>query len=159
MRVQRSRTDALPLTWEVPVAAAGTWLLLAILAFPLGQGVAFVAVGQPFAWPTGRLVESVVALLSGAPGEGLPDTRVGAVPPTVLVYLAVALLQLPLGAFAVWGFGIWWRTIGPGSQSGIASKCDVERVLGASNLRRRRTTIRPDLCGGRRHGFRAGLDG
>lgn len=145
MRVQRSRTDVLPSTWEIPVAVTASWMLIAILALPVGQGMAFVAVGQPFAWPRGRLVDSLIGLLSGVPGEGLSSLRAEAVPPTVIVYVAVAFLEVLLGAVAVWGLACWWRRIGPGAQFGMAGKHDVQRVLGAGSLRRRRTTIRPDL--------------
>lgn len=155
MRVQRSRTDALPLTWEIPVAAAASWVLVAILALPLGQGLAFVAVGEPFAWPRGRLVESLIGLFAGVPGEGLSAARGDALPPTAVVYLVVLLLELVLGVVTVWGLAVWWGTIGPGAQFGIARKGDVDRVLGAGNLRRRRLTIRPDLFSSRRREPRA----
>jgi len=141
--------------WEIPVAAAASWVLVAILVLPLGQGLAFVAVGQPFAWPQGRLVESLTGLLSGAPGEGLPTTRADAVPSTAVVYLAVAFLEFLFGAVAVWCVAAWWRTLGPGAQFGIAGRHDVERVLGTGNLRSRRSTIRPDLFAGGRREFRA----
>ena len=154
MRVQRSRTDVLPSTWEIPVAATASWMLMAILAVPVGQGLAFVAVGRPFAWPRGRLVDSLVGLLSGVPGEGLSTIRADAVPPTVIVYLAVAFLEVFLGAVALWGLACWWRRIGPGAQFGMAGKHDVSRVLGAWSLRRRRTTIRPDLYARKRRSVR-----
>lgn len=143
------------MTWEIPLAAAASWVLMAILALPLGQGLAFVAVGEPFAWPRGRLVESLVGLFSGVPGEGLSAARADAVPPTAVVYLGVALVELLVGAVAVWGVVVWWRTLGPGAQIGIAGRRDVDRVLGAGNLRRRRSTIRPDLFASRRREFRA----
>lgn len=154
MRVQRSRTDALPLTWEIPAAAAASWVLVAILALPLGQGLAFVAVGEPFAWPRGRLVESLIGLFGGVPGEGLSAARADALPPTAVVYLGVVLLELFVGAVAVWGMALWWRAVGPGAQFGIAGRRDAERVLGANNLRRRRSIIRPDLFGGGRRRLR-----
>ena len=65
MRVQRSRTDVLPLTWEIPTALVGCWCLLAMLALPAGQGLACALTGQGFVWPHGGLVESVLGLAGG----------------------------------------------------------------------------------------------
>lgn len=147
MRVQRSRTDAVPLTWEVPAALAGGWLILALVALPTVQGAACLASGAGFPWPQGALVESVLGLLAGTPGEGLTDRQATAIPSTYLVYGAVTLIELILAAVAGCGLALWWRSAGPGAQVGLAARHQVRHVLGPSNLHRRRTTIRPDLPG------------
>lgn len=148
MRVQARRTDAFPTTWEIPVGIALTWLLGVVLAFPLGQGIALVAVGQGFAWPGPELGTSIVGLLTGAPGRGLPRELRTALPPTSLVYVAVLLVQLGLAGVAVLGLSWWSRTVGPFAQFGMAARQEVAAVLGRGQLRRRRRIIRPDLVGG-----------
>jgi hypothetical protein len=148
MRVQARRTDAFPTTWEIPVGMALTWLLGVFLAFPLGQGIAFVAVGQGFAWPGPDLGSSIVGLLTGEPGRGLPRGFRMPMPPTSLVYVAVLLVELALTGATVLGLSWWWRTVGPFAQFGMAARQEVAAVLGRAQLTRRRRTIRPDLTGG-----------
>jgi len=150
MRVQARRTDAFPTTWEIPVGIALTWLLGVFLALPLGQGLAFLAVGQGFVWPGPDLGPSVVGLLTGEPGRGLPrDVRIP-MPPTSLVYGVALLVELALTGAAALGLAWWWRTVGPYAQFGMATRHEVAAVLGRGQLRRRRHTIRPDLTGGGR---------
>jgi hypothetical protein len=139
MRVQQSRTDVLPLTWEIPAAIACTWLFLALLALPAGQGIAAWLHGDGFAWPHGHVVETVEGLLRGDPASSA-----GAVP-GVLVYAMIAVAELLLAVVAGWVMVLWWRTAGPGTQYGLATRHQITGVLGLSNLRRRRRVIRPDL--------------
>ena len=150
MRVQARRTDAFPTTWEIPVGITLTWLLGLFLAFPLGQGIAFVVVGQGFVWPGPQLGASIVGLLIGEPGRGLPRELRTPLPPTPLVYMAVLLVELGLAGVAVLGLAWWWRSVGPFAQFGMAARQEVAAVLGRGQLRRRRRIIRPDLVGSRR---------
>ena len=145
MRVQARRTDAFPTTWEIPVGIAVTWLLGAFLAFPLGQGIALVVVGQGFAWPGPELGTSIVGLLNGEPGRGLSRELHTALPPASLVYVAVLLVELGLAGVAILGLSWWWRTVGPYAQFGMAARQEVAAVLGSGQLMRRRRIIRPDL--------------
>jgi hypothetical protein len=145
MRVQHSRTDSLPLTWEVPTAITAAWLLLAVLGLPAGQGLAWVLSGSGFTWPHGTLVTSVGGLTTGHPGRGLPRPVVAELPPDLLIYSSIAMVEVVLAVAVVWGMLVWWRSVGPGAQPGIAGRREVERVLGPGSLRRRRSTIRPDL--------------
>jgi hypothetical protein len=55
----------LPLTWELPASIALTWVLAAVLALPVGQGLACLVLRQSFAWPGPALGQSVLGLLSG----------------------------------------------------------------------------------------------
>lgn len=145
MRVQRSRSDVLPLTWEVPVTITACWLLAAVLVLPAGQGIAFMLAGEGFVWPRGTLVASVGGLVQGEIGQGLPRVPIAAMPSVGLVYGSVVICELLVCALTAWTFALWWRSMGPGAHFGIARRHDVARVLGTGNLRRRRTTIRPDL--------------
>ncbi len=115
MRRQWSRVDVQPITWELPAAGALCWLVLAALLLPGGQGAA--------SW-----------LFGGAHLASIP-----------LIYLLVALAELVLFTVTVWGVVLWWRHLGPGAMQGMARRREVERVLGLSNLRKRRKVIRPDL--------------
>lgn len=148
MRVQTQRTDVLPLTRELPVGLGLAWILSAVLALPIGQGIAHLLVGQSFVWPGQELGASLVGLLSGQPGRGLPAMIASHGPPPALVYGCAALTELAVGIVAAWWLAWWWRSAGPGAQHGLASRHEVEAVLGHRALRKRRRTIRPDLCGG-----------
>lgn len=145
MRVQRSRADVLPLTWEVPTAITACWLLASFLALPAGQGIALWLTGEGFVWPRGTLVENVMGLVHGDVGRGLPAEDIASLPSDALIYSAVTSYEVLVCVVATCAFIVWWHSIGPGAQFGIAGRHDVERVLGTGNLRRRRTTIRPDL--------------
>jgi hypothetical protein len=144
MRVQTQRTDPLPLTWEIPTTIATVGVLAAAVALPAGQGLAFLLQGEPFTWPTGHLPQSVGGLMSGRPAQGL-SSPLSQIPPTPLVYACIGVLELVLTVLVVWVTGVWWRTIGPGAQLGLASRHEVRAVLGKGSLHRRRKTIRPDL--------------
>ena len=150
MRVQRMRIDSPPLTWEVPAAIAASWIFMAILALPLGQAIACWVNGQEFAWPSGTVVENVLGLVRGEPGVGLTAAQVQTLPPDSLVYVSAMLGELVVGVIVAWALAFWWRSIDPGAQFGIASRHQVEIVLGGGNLRRRRGIIRPDLYRGTR---------
>jgi hypothetical protein len=150
MRVQARRTDAFPTTWELPVGITLTWLVGVFLTMPLGQGVAFMAVGEGYVWPGQNLGPSILGLLTGEPGRGLPRQVRMVAPPTSLIYAAVIFMEFALTAAAVLGLSWWWRTVGPFAQFGMAARQEVASVLGRGQLRRRRHTIRPDLTGGER---------
>jgi hypothetical protein len=144
MRVQSRRTDAFPTTWDIPAGIALTWLGASVLAFPFGQGVAFVVAGDPFTWPGEQVGASLLGLVEGQPGRGLP-AHPPELPPNVLVYACIAAAELTLSTLAAWALSYWWMTVGPLAQFGLASRAEVEAVLGQAALARRRATIRPDL--------------
>lgn len=148
MRVQSRRTDAFPTTWELPVGIGLVWSFAAVLAFPAGQGVAFLVSGNGFVWPGPRLGESLLGLFSGDPARGLSTSLRAAVPATGMIYSAIVIIEVALATAAVVGFTWWWRTVGPLAQFGMAAKHEVAAVLGRDQLMRRRKTIRPDLVGG-----------
>lgn len=126
------------------------WLLGSILALPAGQGLAFAVSGGGFVWPGAELGESLLGLLAGDPGRGLPAEFRASVPPTLPVYVAIAIAEIVLTAVAAIGFLWWWRTVGPLAQFGMAAKHEVVAVLGRRQLHRRTKTIRPDLVEGPR---------
>lgn len=98
MRVQQSRTDVVPTTWEVPVAIASCWVLLALLALPAGQGAACWVTGHGFAWPDEHIPESILGLLTGQTSVGPRQPPVSSVPVSV-VYTAITTVELL--AFAI----------------------------------------------------------
>lgn len=150
MRVQNRRTDVFPTTWEIPVGIGLIWLLGSFLALPAGQGLAFALSGDGFVWPGPELGQSLLGLLTGDAGRGLPPRLQAGVPPTVLVYAAAVVVELGLASAAVFGLSWWWRTVGPLAQFGMAARQEVAAVLGRQQLMRRRETIRPDLVNGGR---------
>jgi hypothetical protein len=86
-------------------------------------------------------------LLTGRPGRGVVVRSAGDLASSSWIYAVITLLELVALAAAVWLALLWWRLLGPGALQGMASRGEVERVLGVSNLRRRRKVIRPDLFG------------
>jgi type IV secretion system protein VirD4 len=155
MRRQASRVDVQPIGWELPAAGVLCWLVLAALLLPAGQGAASWLFGGGFVWPHGSLLHSVGGLLAGQAGRGLAAKDVAHLASGPLIYLLVALAELALFMAASWATVLWWRRLGPGAMQGMAGRGEVERVLGLSNLRKRRKVIRPDLFGHRTAGRRA----
>jgi type IV secretion system protein VirD4 len=147
MRRPGWRTDVAPIGWELPAAGGLCWLAVAALLLPTGQGAASWLFGGGFVWPHGSLLHSIGGLLGGHPGRGVAVASITDLPPSALIYLLIAVLELAAVAAAVWLGVLWWRLLGPGALQGMASRSEVERVLGVSNLRRRRKVIRPDLFG------------
>jgi len=145
MRVQSRRTDVFPTTWEIPVGIGLTWAFASVLVLPFGQGLACLVVGEPFVWPRKRLSVSLLGLVEGEPGRGLPPDIVRQLPPTALVYACIIAAELMMAVLAVWGLSFWWRTVGPLAQFGVATRHEVADVLGRRALARSRDTIRPDL--------------
>jgi hypothetical protein len=151
MRRPGWRADVAPVGWELPAAAGLCWLVAAVLSLPVGQAVASWLFGGGYVWPRESLLASIGGLLTGHPGRGVAASSAAELASSAWVYLLIASLELVALAVAVWLAMVWWRLLGPGALQGMASRGEVERVLGVSNLRRRRKVIRPDLYGtGRR---------
>ncbi len=155
MRRQGSRVDVQPVSWELPAAGALCWLVLAALLMPAGQGTASWLFGGGFVWPHASLLHSVGGLLTGQAGRGLAAKDVAHLASIPLIYSIILLVELVLFTVTVWAGVLWWRRLGPGAMQGMAGRGEVERVLGLSNLRKRRKVIRPDLFGHRTAGRRA----
>jgi hypothetical protein len=74
-------------------------------------------------------------------------TSAGDLASSAWIYTLITLVELVALAVTVWLGVLWWRQMGPGALQGMATRGEVERVLGVSNLRKRRKVIRPDLFG------------
>jgi type IV secretion system protein VirD4 len=133
--------------WELPAAGAVCWLVAAVLLLPVGQGVASQLFGGGFVWPRESVPASIGGLLTGHPGRGVPVTSAADLASSAWIYTLITALELVALAAAVWLGVLWWRLLGPGALQGMAGRGEVARVLGLSNLRRRRKVIRPDLFG------------
>lgn len=146
MLTARSRAETQPVTWEIPVACAAVFVLLAVAIVPAGQGAASWVCCGAFGWPRGlgSLLRSVGGLLTGHPGRALAPPA-AQLAPTPFIYFVIAAGELVLTAGAAWVTVLWWRHLGPGAVQGMASQAEAERVLGMSNLIKRRALIRPDL--------------
>lgn len=144
MRVQSSRADPQPMSWEIPAAVAATWLAGAALLLPVAQGVAGWLFAGGFVWPD-SLTDSILRLAAGDPGNGVRGRDQTRLAETSAIYRLTVLLEVAWAAAGAWATVAWWRSWGPGAVTGMASKAEAEKALGRSNLRRRRTEIRPDL--------------
>jgi len=145
--IRRERRDPLPLTWELPAAAALAWVGVAAMLLPAGRGAASWLTGGGWVWPTtgAGLTASLVGLLAGHPSYGLSASTVAAVPGAGVVYLLVTVVELTWLIVSLLALRMWWRTWGPGMREGLADRAEVEKVLGISRMRRNRNVIRPDL--------------
>ena len=148
-RIRRERRDPLPLTWELPAAAALAWVAVAAMLLPAGRGAASWLTGRGWVWPkTGAgLTASLIGLLAGHPSYGLTAPTASALPAAGVVYLLVTLVELAWLIVSLLILRAWWRTWGPGMREGLADRAEVEKVLGLSRMRRNRNVIRPDLYG------------
>jgi type IV secretion system protein VirD4 len=137
----------MPLTWELPAAAGLAWAAVAAVLLPAGRGAASWLAGGGWLWPQAGagLTASVGGLLAGHPGAGLAREAAAALPRPWVVYLLLALVQAAWLSAGLLGLRAWWRTWGPGMHQGLASRGEVELVLGRSRMRRDRAVIRPDL--------------
>jgi type IV secretion system protein VirD4 len=147
MRRPGWRADVAPIGWELPAAGGLCWLAAAVLLLPVGQGMASWLFGGGYAWPHESLLASIGGLLTGHPGRGVAMTSAGDLASTARIYTLITLVELMALVVAVWLGVLWWRLLGPGALQGMASRGEVQRVLGLPNLRRRRKVIRPDLYG------------
>lgn len=150
---RRARRDIAPVSWELPAAAALGWLLLAVIILPAGQGAAGWLHTGHFTWPHGTtaLGHSLGGLLTGHLGEGLPQGAVAELASPTATYALIAVAELLLVAATAGAVVLWWRRLGPGAMQGMATRAEVEAVLGLGNLRRRRAIIRPDRYRPGRH--------
>lgn len=143
------RPDPLPLTWELPVAAALAWVAVAAMVLPAGRGAASWLTGGGWVWPRPGpgLPASLAGLLTGHPSAGLSATTAAALPGGGVLYLVVASAEVAWLIVSLLGLRWYWRTWGPGVRAGMADRGEVERMLGLSRIRRNRSLIRPDLYG------------
>jgi hypothetical protein len=156
---RRSRGDILPLAWEVPVAGLAGGLLAAAMLLLAGRGVASALGGDGFLWPHGGppILASIGGLLTGHIDRGLTAAEAGRLPSPLVVYTVIVASEVVLVGVMARLVLLWWRHLGPGARDGMASRAEVEAVLGVANLRRRRALIRPDLHGSGGDGDTGGL--
>jgi type IV secretion system protein VirD4 len=137
----------MPATWELPAAAGLAWVAVAGVLLAAARGAASWLTGGGWLWPrTGAgLTASMVGLLTGHPGAGLAREAAAGLPAASVVYLLLALVEAAWLIASLLALRGWWRTWGPGMRQGLASRREVEKVLGRSRMRRDRAVIRPDL--------------
>jgi hypothetical protein len=144
--MQRARRhDPYPVTWELPAALTAAVLLVLAAGVHAGRAVANLLAGAGWTWPAHHQVfASLPAVLSGQAGVGLSDPA-GALadPPALWASITVTELVLltTLGWLVKQGLDTW----GPRRVHGLASRAEVERMLGRARLRRAAPVIRPDL--------------
>lgn len=161
--MQRSRRqDPYPLTWEVPVAATVLVALVLVLAAHLARAITIVLVGGPWSWPPrAELFRSLPALLRGDATAGLAYTTTAMTPGTTVgpetlwggLVVTEVVTVLLMAVLAKQTLDRW----GPGRVRGMATRSEVEQLLGRSRLRRTRATIRPDLYPHHGHRLRRDL--
>jgi hypothetical protein len=62
-----------------------------------------------------------------------------------VVYALVTVFEALWLVVSLLGLRVWWQRWGPGMRAGLATRSEVQKVLGRSRMRRHRAVIRPDL--------------
>lgn len=139
--------DPYPLTWEIPLLILLLVVTSAALSVHVARGVANLATGHGWAWPTGtdQVVLSLPAVITGNATAGLATGATGASP--VDLWVSLVLVQLALWVVMVISGAYAYTRWGPGRTRGMATRTEAEQLLGLSRLRRNRAIIRPDLHG------------
>ena len=145
--IGRQPRDAMPLTWELPAALVLGWVCVTAMLLPCARGAASWLSGGGWVWPnTGPgLSASLLGPMGGHPLAGLVASTGAGLPGPSAVYALVTLFEAIWLVVSLLGLRWWWRTRGPGMREGLATRSEVEKVLGRSRLRRQRAVIRPDL--------------
>ncbi|MCA0308839.1 MAG: conjugal transfer protein [Actinobacteria bacterium] len=143
---QERRTDPYPLTWEIPLAILGGSLLALVLGAHVGRGLANLAAGAGWRWPTtAQLFRSAIDVIQGDAGAGLSSVDPLAEPDALLAWvLAVELVVMATYLFLTW---LCLRRWGPTRTLGVATVDEARQLLGRQRLFAARRVIRPDLYG------------
>lgn len=134
--MQRARRhNPYPLTWEIPLGITCAILLTLAVGIHLGNALAHLTAGQPWAWPQARdVLSSIPAVLAAEPASA-------AVHPRVWIITVELLLTGSLG----WAAYSTWQRWGPSRLKGMATSEQAEQVLGVRRLRKVAAIVRPDL--------------
>jgi type IV secretion system protein VirD4 len=137
----------MPLTWELPAALALGWVCVTAMLLPSARGAASWLSGAGWVWPdTGAsLIASLLGPMSGHPLAALTATTAAGLPGPSVVYALVTVFEALWLVVSLLGLRVWWQRWGPGMRAGLATRSEVQKVLGRSRMRRHRAVIRPDL--------------
>lgn len=140
------RHDPYPLTWEIPSAIFAGSLLALVLGVHLGRGLANLAAGAEWAWPSLTLLfRSAIGVVQGDSGAGIASVAPLAAPDALLAWvLAVELVVMAACVALIWACLHRW---GPNRTLGVATADETRRLLGRERLYAARKVIRPDLYG------------
>ena len=146
--MQRSRrTNPYPFTWEIPTGIILGVLLLLLLGFHAGRAMANLTAGAGLALtPRQALLTSIPGLIAGDAGAGL-QPRPAPVAGAGLLWFWTLLAQVLNLAFIAWVSRIAWERWGPGRVEGVATRGELDQLLGLGRLRRVAPVVRPDLYG------------
>ena len=129
------RHNPYPLTWEIPLGVACAVLLTLAVGVHLGDALAHLTAGQPWAWPPTRDVfASIPTLLTSTPAPAAVDARTW-----------IVTVELLLTASLGWAAYSTWQRWGPSRLKGMATGEQAGQVLGVRRLRKVAPIVRPDL--------------
>lgn len=138
--------DSYPLTWEIPAAATCLLAVILVAGVHLGRAIANVTVTGRWMWPSpATVVGSLPGVLSGDARAGLAASGTTAVADAVWLQGCIAVTEAVLVAViivaAVWMLRRWSPNVTPG----MASRSEVQQMLGVERLHKVRAVVRPDL--------------
>ncbi|MGG5258665.1 hypothetical protein [Phycicoccus avicenniae] len=141
------RSTPYPWTWEIPLAATTSVLLLLTVAVHAARLLANGTTAGVWSFTSrDQLFTVLPRLLAGDARAGLPP---GPVATATALYVWIALCESAtvagLGAITVTAVRRW----GPGRVRGMASRAEAEELLGVRRLRSVAPLVRPDLYRGR----------
>ncbi len=144
---QSRRSNPYPLTWEIPLTVLVAVLLILVLGVHAGRAAANLFSGAGITWPpSDGLFTSLPAVLSGDASAGLKP-RPDAAAPARATQVWIAVVEIIALALMLWVAILAWGRWGPGRIHGMATRAEVEKLLGRRRLRRSAAIIRPDLYG------------
>ena len=145
---QSRRTNPYPFTWEIPLTVALAASLLLVLGVQAGRALANMFVGAGITWPSrAQLFTSLPAVIGGDAAAGLAPPPWGAVASHTATQVWVALVETITALLMLWAGWAGWVRWGPTRIHGMATRAEVQDLLGARRLRRSAAIIRPDLHG------------
>lgn len=146
--MQRSRrTNPYPFTWEIPVGIVLGVLLLLLLGVRAGRALANLVAGAGLTLTLREaLLTGVPALLAGDAAAGL-QPRPGRVAGAALLWLCTFVVQTLNLLLIGWGSRIAWQRWGPDRVEGVATRGELDQLLGLGRLRKVAPVVRPDLYG------------
>ena len=158
------RRDPYPWTWEIPLGAGISVLLVVTAGIQLARSLANMVAGAGWTWPatTPAATESgpfpsplgsvfwssLPGVLAGHADAGLsPAAPASDLATPAVLWACLVVTELLLLGGCGWVGARGRRRWGPGRMVGMATAAEAETLLGITRLRKVAKYVRPDLVG------------
>lgn len=145
--MQRSRRrNPYPYTWEIPLALLVAGVLIVVVGLQTGRSLANLFAGGGWVFVArAELFSSLPELMQGNAGGGLSGNTATA--SSRLLWVSMIGVEILLGVCLAITVKTGLDRWGPSRLQGMATRAEVEELLGRVRLRRHTRIIRPDLHG------------